>query len=77
VKRANLKDSEAAFFPDWNASSGLESRTQDSEEDDSMVRSGGFVCDNENDNLERKSLSGFEGGKKKAVVGYHFKINYC
>jgi hypothetical protein len=68
---------DSALLPDWNASSELASRTQDSEEDDSMVRSGGFVGDNETDDLERKSLSGFKGGKKKVVVGNHFKIMDC
>ena len=69
LKHANPKDS--ALLPDWNNSAGLVSRTKDIEEDDSMVRSGGFVGDDETDNLERKSLSGFKGGKK-AVVGHIF-----
>jgi hypothetical protein len=70
------KDSPQALLSNWNnsASSGLASaasRTQDTvEEDESMVQSGGFVGDDETDDLERKSLLVFKGGKKKVVVSH-------
>jgi hypothetical protein len=74
MKHANPKDS--TLLPDWNdTESGgfkLASRTQDTEEDESMVQSGGFVGDNETDDLERKSVSVFKDGKKKVVVSYLF-----
>jgi hypothetical protein len=35
-----------------------------------MVQSGGFVGDDETDDLERKSLLVFKGGKKKVVVSH-------
>jgi hypothetical protein len=71
----NSKDSSGALLPpaDWNGSVGSASRTKDTgEEDDSMVQSGGFVGDDETDDLERRSLSGFKGGKKFAVVRQFF-----
>jgi hypothetical protein len=76
TKHANPKDS--ALFPDWNESEsqavGSASRTKDPEEDDSMVQSGGFVGDDETDDLERKSLLGFKGGKKTLVGLYIYII---
>jgi hypothetical protein len=67
-----LKDS--ALLPNWKDAVGsASSLIKDAEEDDSMVRSGGFIGDNETDDLERKSLSGFKGGKK-VVVGLFFLI---
>lgn len=70
------KPEDSALLPlaDWNDSVGSALRTtgKDTEEDYSMVQSGGFVGDNETDDLERKSLSGFKGGKKAAVVRQFF-----
>lgn len=73
MKHANPGPKDSPLLPDWNDSLGSASRIKDTEEDDSMVRSGGFVGDNETDDLERKSLSlaGFKDNKK-ALVG-HFK----
>lgn len=75
MKHTNPNDStgNSALLLDWNRSTiGSASLVKDNEEDNSMVRPGGFVGDNETDDLEHKSLLGFKGGKK-AVVG-HFKI---
>lgn len=62
----------SALLPGWNANNKSELRTQDTGEDDSMVRHGGFVADNETDEMERKSLLDFKGGKKKTFVSCHF-----
>ncbi|KDR68743.1 hypothetical protein GALMADRAFT_1026983 [Galerina marginata CBS 339.88] len=63
----------SALLQGWDAKHGSESRTQDAdEEDDSMVRPGGFVADGETDFVERKSLSGFKG---KKIVMNNIKIS--
>lgn len=71
------KYSSGALLPpsDWNDSVGSATRTKSTgEEDESMVQSGGFVGDDETDDLERRSLLGFKGGKKAAVVRQVFII---
>ena len=65
--KTNMKDS--ALLPGWNVLVESASRIKGTEEDDSMVQLGGFVGDDETDDLEHKSLLGFNKADKKAVVG--------
>ncbi|KAF8970180.1 hypothetical protein BDZ97DRAFT_1902185 [Flammula alnicola] len=62
--------SSGALLPGWDSSTSRvsASHTQSAEEDDSMVRLGGFIGDEETDDVERKALSGLKDSKKKVLL---------